>query len=137
MNESCWSGSGGGISAYELWESPSDIANGMGPWTPFQYGFTGQGKGTPRQTPDISFNADPASGVYMYDTYGYGGWLTVGGTSVSSPALAGIINSAGNKLGQGVQSGYLQSQQNNLISAQLYTKAAYKPQSYDLHTGSH
>src|SRR5581483_10520907 len=37
-----------------------------------------------------------ASGVSEYDTYGEGGWFTVGGTSVSSPLLAGVYALAGN-----------------------------------------
>ncbi len=51
--------------------------------------------GTKRGVPDISSDADPASGVAMYDADGGYGWLQVGGTSVSSPSLAGMINSAG------------------------------------------
>jgi kumamolisin len=50
--------------------------------------------GGARGTPDISFDADPSSGVDVYSTV-HGGWLVDGGTSVSSPALAGIINAAG------------------------------------------
>ncbi len=52
--------------------------------------------GNVRGTPDIAFEADPKSGVSVYSTY-HGGWLVDGGTSVSSPSLAGIINSAGHK----------------------------------------
>jgi subtilase family serine protease len=38
-----------------------------------------------------------AWGVAEYDSYGgYGGWFTVGGTSVSSPLLAGVFGLAGN-----------------------------------------
>ena len=37
----------------------------------------------------------PATGPAVLDTYGYGGWVQVGGTSVSSPSLAGIFNGAG------------------------------------------
>jgi subtilase family serine protease len=37
-----------------------------------------------------------AAGVAVYDTYGNGGWGTVGGTSVSSPLLAGVYGLAGN-----------------------------------------
>jgi subtilase family serine protease len=37
-----------------------------------------------------------ASGVAEYDTYGYPGWFTVGGTSVSSPLMAGVFGLAGN-----------------------------------------
>lgn len=52
-----------------------------------------------RGVPDFSFDANPNSGVAIYDTTAYEGqvlnWLAVGGTSVSSPALAGVINSAG------------------------------------------
>jgi kumamolisin len=31
----------------------------------------------------------------VLDTYGYGGWVKVGGMSVCAPALAGIINGSG------------------------------------------
>jgi subtilase family serine protease len=33
VSESCWSGSGGGVSQYEKWQSPPVFGNGMGPWT--------------------------------------------------------------------------------------------------------
>lgn len=53
--------------------------------------------GNARGTPDISFDADPATGVWVFDTNpAYGtGWFVVGGTSVSAPSLAGIVNAAG------------------------------------------
>ncbi len=38
--------------------------------------------------------------VAEYNTYGYGGWFTVGGTSVSSPLLAGVFGLAGNAAAQ-------------------------------------
>lgn len=64
----------------------------------YQNGISGI-VGSKRGVPDISSDADPLSGVAMYDAdkgNGFaGGWLQVGGTSVSSPSLAGIINSAG------------------------------------------
>jgi len=53
--------------------------------------------GPTRGTPDLSFDANPATGVWVFDSnpvFGTG-WFVVGGTSVSSPSLAGIINSAG------------------------------------------
>jgi subtilase family serine protease len=34
--------------------------------------------------------------VAEYDTYGYSGWFTVGGTSVSSPMMGGVFGLAGN-----------------------------------------
>ncbi|MCL5670406.1 MAG: peptidase S8/S53 subtilisin kexin sedolisin [Acidobacteria bacterium] len=83
--ETAWSSSGGGPSAYEPIPNYQSVVstvnlNGM------------------RGTPDFSFDADPNSGVSVYDTTSYqglSGWFTVGGTSASSPSLAGIINLAG------------------------------------------
>jgi subtilase family serine protease len=55
--------------------------------------------GTQRGVPDVSLDASPASGVWIYDTIPYHGntlnWTTVGGTSVASPATAAIVNNAG------------------------------------------
>jgi kumamolisin len=55
--------------------------------------------GSYRGTPDLSFDANPDTGLWVYDTfpmdeYFYSWWI-VGGTSASAPALAGIINRAG------------------------------------------
>lgn len=50
--------------------------------------------GTYRGVPDLSFDSNPVTGVWVYDSSLYG-WNIVGGTSVASPALAGIINAAG------------------------------------------
>jgi kumamolisin len=82
LSETGWSGSGGGPSAYE------SLPN-------YQNGIV---SGSKRGVPDLSFDADPASGVSVYDStscQGYSGWMVFGGTSVSSPSLAGIINLAG------------------------------------------
>jgi len=53
--------------------------------------------GAGRGTPDLSFDANPSTGVWVYDTNAAlgTGWFVVGGTSVASPALAGIVNAAG------------------------------------------
>ena len=139
MNESCWSGSGGGTSTYEIWQSPPDILNGMGPWSGYQYELFGGYPYNPgnRATPDFSFDADPASGVYVYDSYGYGGWVVVGGTSVSSPSLAGIVNAANNRLGQAPPGGgKYHTGENNLLYSQLNTQTAYKANFRDVKTGS-
>jgi subtilase family serine protease len=44
--------------------------------------------------PDISAIADPYTGVYVYNS-NQGGWWIVGGTSLATPVLAGIVNRAG------------------------------------------
>ena len=48
---------------------------------------------------DVSSDADPNTGVSVYDSYSYqgqSGWLVFGGTSVSSPTLAAVYALAGN-----------------------------------------
>jgi subtilase family serine protease len=47
-----------------------------------------------RSIPDVSFDADPATGVPVHDTFGVdgqNGWFEVGGTSVGAPAWAGLL----------------------------------------------
>lgn len=52
-----------------------------------------------RGVPDISFDASPMSGGWIYDSFpyqgGFYGWLVIGGTSLSAPAMAGVVNAAG------------------------------------------
>jgi subtilase family serine protease len=82
--ETGWSGSGGGPSKYE-------------PRPTYQNNISTI-VGNARGVPDFSFDADPNSGVSVYDStscQGASGWLVFGGTSVSSPSLAGIVNLAG------------------------------------------
>jgi autotransporter-associated beta strand protein len=78
LGETGWSEGGGGTSLYE--SEPS-----------FQTGVQSSGQ---RQIPDVSSDADPSTGVAVYDSYESGGWLGVGGTSVSSPCWAGLIGVA-------------------------------------------
>ncbi len=140
--ESCWGGSGGGSSTQEVWSSTWVGGTDMGAWADYQYPIFGTAT---RQTPDISFNSDPSSGVWIDSQYGFGCssepcFGTIGGTSVASPALAGIVNRAGNKLGTyffyGIGSGYYTNEENNLIYSQLPTVTAYKKNFYDINSGS-
>jgi subtilase family serine protease len=48
---------------------------------------------------DVAYVADPGTGVAVYDTYGEGGWIVLGGTSVSSPGLAGLYALSGHTSG--------------------------------------
>ncbi|MCH5674817.1 S53 family peptidase [Streptomyces gilvus] len=49
-----------------------------------------------RTISDVSAVADPATGVSVYDSYGVtAGWYTFGGTSASSPIIAGVYALAG------------------------------------------
>lgn len=49
-----------------------------------------------RTVADVSAVADPETGLAVYDTYGFDGWLVVGGTSASSPIVAAVYALAGN-----------------------------------------
>jgi len=51
--------------------------------------------GNHRGVPDLSSDANPCTGPAMYDADGGLGWFQVGGTSVSAPYLAGVVNGAG------------------------------------------
>lgn len=79
ITESAWADGGGGVSAYE-------------PLPSYQAGVAGTN--THRMTPDVSFDADPNTGVPIYDSYNNGTaapWSQVGGTSLSAPCWAGLI----------------------------------------------
>jgi hypothetical protein len=52
-----------------------------------------------RTVADVSAVADPKTGLAVYDTFGYDGWLVVGGTSLSSPIVASIYAMAGDTAG--------------------------------------
>ncbi|HEY3725614.1 MAG TPA: S53 family peptidase [Solirubrobacteraceae bacterium] len=97
-SESAWSGAGSGCSAYEpkpSWQTDTGCAR--------------------RTVADVSADADPNSGLGVYDTYnscgsssfcdylievgavqGLDGWAQVGGTSLSSPLTASVYALAGN-----------------------------------------
>jgi hypothetical protein len=44
---------------------------------------------------DVAADANPNTGLAVYDTYSEGGWLEVGGTSASSPMIASVFALAG------------------------------------------
>ncbi|HUW78611.1 MAG TPA: S53 family peptidase [Candidatus Nanopelagicaceae bacterium] len=81
VSETGWSGSGGGCSAYETATNAQSSFATYG-----QVNCAGR-----RATPDVSLDADPASGVSVYDSVRYQGqlgWWAVGGTSASAPMWA-------------------------------------------------
>jgi subtilase family serine protease len=89
-SETTWSGSGGGASAYEA--TPSYQSGYAGPvyGAATISGLTGATRGIP----DVSFDANPSTGVAVYDStryQGQSGWFTLGGTSVGAPNWAGIL----------------------------------------------
>lgn len=83
-SESVWSGSGSGCSKYVLapeWQS-----------------FLSKVCGGKRGTADVAADANPNTGAAVYDSVKYqgrSGWFQVGGTSLSSPLVAGVYALAG------------------------------------------
>jgi subtilase family serine protease len=73
VSETAWSGSGGGISAYESF--PACQAG----WDQYAAG---------RGVPDVSFVGDPSTGVAVLEG---GTWYVVGGTSVGAPQWAALV----------------------------------------------
>jgi kumamolisin len=88
ISETGWSDTGCGLSVYE-------------PRPSYQNGISNI-VGSHRGVNDLSFVADPNTGVYVYDStpmWGEEGWWIIGGTSLATPSLAAVLNlaaSAGN-----------------------------------------
>jgi kumamolisin len=106
ISETGWSGSGGGASAVE-------------PKPSYQVGIAG----TPstRGCPDISCDADPNTGALVYWE---GNRYIIGGTSLSAPAMAGMLNLSG------VPSGGSQAE-----LARIYSNCSYGVNMRDIVAG--
>jgi len=78
-SEQVWSGAGSGCSGFipkPGWQSDTGCNH--------------------RALNDVSADANPSTGVAVYDTFHESGWLVFGGTSVSSPIIASVYALAGN-----------------------------------------
>jgi hypothetical protein len=83
--ESAWDGGGGGVSPYE-------------PQPSYQTGNVNGVSNSFRAGPDISSDADPNTGVYVFYSTGSNAtsnletnWIQVGGTSLAAPTMGGMI----------------------------------------------
>jgi subtilase family serine protease len=85
--ETAWNDAGSGCSANEpqqTWQSSNSNVSGVC---------------SRRAVADVSADADPNTGVSVYDSFayqGYSGWMVFGGTSVASPIIASVYALAGN-----------------------------------------
>src|SRR5579884_248884 len=81
VSETGWSGSGGGISAYE-------------PQPSYQQNVVSQSS-TQRTNPDVAYDADSATGFAVYDSYqdsaGTGPWIVTAGTSAGAPQWSALV----------------------------------------------
>ncbi|MBS2040933.1 S53 family peptidase [bacterium] len=86
-SETVWSGTGGGVSAYQ--SRPGYQASTV----------PGMGSATRRSVADVAFNANPATGQYVAvirnqttpASYLPVSWVTAGGTSLSTPQWAALM----------------------------------------------
>lgn len=68
------------------------------PWQQSLANWASVGCGSSRAVADVSADADPYTGVAVYDsteTEGSRGWATIGGTSVAAPIVASVFALAG------------------------------------------
>ncbi|MGO9078357.1 MAG: hypothetical protein ACLQDY_04870, partial [Streptosporangiaceae bacterium] len=108
--ESVWNGTGSGCSAYETkpaWQTDTGCSN--------------------RTNNDVSAVADPSTGVAIYDTYSEGGWLEVGGTSVSSPIIASVFALAGTPAAGTYPSSYIYKHTSSLYDVTSGSNGSCSP----------
>jgi subtilase family serine protease len=117
--ESGWFGSGGGFAAFE--GEPNFQANNP------SIGVTDS-----RLTPDVAFDANPSTGVAVYDSFKQASpWLQVGGTSLGSPAWAGIVALADQQRGRSLDTYQVQTTLYNT----LHNPTTYKSTFHDITRG--
>ena len=122
--ESAWTdqygGSGGGCSAYTARPAYQAL------WVPSTCKMRG--------VPDVSLDADPASGVLVYISR-QGGWWIYGGTSLACPMLAGLIADVNGY--RNATLGKAASQALSQALQDLYSAASYNYSLYfnDIKTG--
>jgi subtilase family serine protease len=85
-SESAWSGGGSGCS----------VASAAQSWQTSASNWAAIGCGSGRGVADVSADADPNTGAVIYDSFGFGGFGVVGGTSLAAPLIAGVYALANN-----------------------------------------
>lgn len=108
--ETVWSGTGSGCSKFEKkpkWQTDSGC--------------------TKRTNNDVAADADPNTGVAIYDTYDQGGWLEVGGTSVSSPIIASVFALAGTPVAGTFPSSYIYAHTSDLYDVTTGSNGSCTP----------
>lgn len=115
-SESVWSSTGSGCSSYEkATTAQMNYPN-----------WNSTGCGNMRGINDIAADADPNTGAAVYDSTPYNGatgWYQVGGTSLSSPIIAGIF-ALGDNIG------------NNVVASSILYSNINSSNSHDILSGS-
>jgi hypothetical protein len=112
-------GTGGGTSQYETEPAFQNVAQSTGM----------------RTTPDVSFDADPATGVAIYNSFKTSSpWEQIGGTSLACPAWAGLVAVANQGRVAAGNSTFNSSSNPQQAAAALYNVSA--SDFHDIVTGS-
>lgn len=112
-------------------------AGGARGWTESTWGGSGSGCSTQIAKPawqhdscshrsdnDLSAVADPDTPVAIYDSYGQGGWLRIGGTSASSPIVAAFYALVGKAAQQAPGGSYPYTHPKNFFDITSGTNAS-------------
>ncbi len=97
--ETAWSDAGSGCSTIDAKPSWQTVTTGC----------------AKRAVADVSADADPNTGLAVYNSYSAGGWEEVGGTSASSPFVAGVYALAGTPTTGSYPASYPYSHQSSLF----------------------
>lgn len=125
-----WSGSGGGVSAYEPVPAYQSN-NGL-----YGYYFSNPSVHL-RVTPDVSMVADPNTGFPVYSSSALGGWAQYGGTSLASPLFAGVVALADQqRLAPGGPGTTLTTNQTNTDLYNAWNSPNYLNDFHDVTSGS-
>ena len=129
VSESVWhtsssEGGGGGIST--IWSMPSYQQSVVSSASASQYSTS------KRNVPDVSLDADPSTGYYIYDSNN-GGWGVVGGTSAAAPLWAGFWSLVNNGVaaGGGSRAGFA-----NPLLYSIGTSSKYGNDFHDVQSGN-
>jgi subtilase family serine protease len=125
LGETGWSGSGGGLSAFETAQA-------------FQQKFTGEDAQNMRGVPDVAYGADPQVGYYIYDSFNAPGWIRIGGTSAGAPQWAALIaigNSMRNAAAATLQDGSAVQAANIMLYHAALNLSAYPSYYHDITSG--
>jgi subtilase family serine protease len=132
VEQIAWSDAGSGNSFYEpipTWQSSNAGIHALA--------------GTHRATPDVSADANPYTGVWVYDSFPMdyfdwqidpSNWWIVGGTSVASPTIAGIINAS--ETHSGVFAASTTAEHTLLYTTDYGTAATYAADFTDVNYGA-
>jgi subtilase family serine protease len=87
---------------------------------------------------DVSADANPGTGVLVYNSNEYGGWVTVGGTSVACPLWAAFLADANQiRVSNGfVTAGFVSPFLYTFVYGYKGTSSLYGPNFHDIKVGS-